>query len=389
MIRGRARMSLASVVHVALKKCFSTSTSARHRKCGPGLFALLLLFAQPVVAEPYLAVQQGMKCASCHVNPTGGGMRNDYGNLFAQMTLAAEQLATDGEPWTGRLNRYVAVGGDLRTSATQIDVPDQDGEFAFELEEMRLYLDFSPVPGRIGVYVDQRLAPGGSGNLEAYARYWSASGTWYVKAGQMYLPYGLRLEDDSAFIRQVPGINFNTPDRGVEVGWESPRWSAQVAVSNGTAGGPELDQGKQVSLRAVHVRSAWRLGASVNVNDTDAGQRQMQNLFAGLRTGPVMWLAEINRVSDDTALAGTLEQNIALLEANWLMRKGHNLKITTEYLDPDSALDNIEQNRYSLVWEYTPYQYLQMRLGARQYDGVPQDDLQNRRLLFLQLHAFF
>ncbi|HEX7030770.1 MAG TPA: hypothetical protein VF254_09245 [Gammaproteobacteria bacterium] len=350
---------------------------------------LALLLALPAHAEPWIAVQSGMKCASCHVNPTGGGMRNDYGNLYAQMTLSARQFATDGKPWTGDLNEYVAAGGNLRANANFADIPNQDSQLAFELEETRLYLDFSPLPGRVDIYLDQRVAPGGSRNLEAYARYWSAGHDWYVKAGQMYLPFGLRLEDDSAFIRQTPGINFNTPDTGVEFGWEAARWSTQIAVSNGTAGGPELDTGKQFSLRSVHVRPGWRAGASINVNDTEAGERNMQGVFAGLRTGSIAWLAEIDFIQDGTFAAGELTQQAGLLEANWLFRKGHNLKVTAEFLDPNTDLDDDELNRLSVAWEYFPIPYMQLRLGTRMYDGVPEEDLQNHTLVFLQVHGYF
>jgi hypothetical protein len=41
------------------------------------------------------------------------------------------------------------------------------------------------------------------------------------------------------------------------------------------------------------------------------------------------------------------------------------------------------------VWEYTPWQFVQLRAGARIYDGIPQNDLQNRRLLFVSAHGFF
>lgn len=340
-------------------------------------------------AEPWIAVKEGMKCAACHVNASGGGMRNAYGNTYAQMQLAATSLAGSDSPrWNGSVNEFVAFGGNLRANARQLDVPGQETQSAFELDEARVYLQFSPVPGRVDIYFDQRIAPGSSTNQEAYARLWSSERDWYLKAGRMYLPYGLRIEDDAAFIRTVPGINFTTPDSGVELGWESARWTAQFALSNGSAGGPETDNGKQASLRLEHVRAAWRMGASANINDTDAGTRTMHNLFAGVRTGPVSWLGEVDFIVDDAA--GTPDQRVALLEANWHVRRGHNLKFTTEFLEPDlDGIDIDEQYRHSIFWEYFPFKFTQVRMGVRRYDGDPGIDIQNRTLVVLQVHGFF
>ena len=212
---------------------------------------------------------------------------------------------------------------------------------------------------------------------------------WSIRAGQFFLPYGWRLEDDSAFVRQATGITFATPDKGVEVGYESTHWSAQLAVTNGTAAGPETDEGKQASLRAEHIRSAWRAGVSFNFNDADAGERQMQGVFAGVRTGPIAWLAELDYIRDDGLEPNPRKQWAGLLEANWAYAKGGNLKLTAEHFDPDDDLDEDEQDRYSLVWEYTPVQFVQVRAGARIYDGIPQNDLQNRRIYFLSVNAFF
>lgn len=340
-------------------------------------------------AEPYFAVRQGMKCVSCHVNPSGGGMRNSYGNIWAQTVLPERRIeVADVEMWTGAINRYLAVGGNLRANGNYLDVPHADTQSEFDIEEMRVYGAVTIVPDRLLFYVDEKIAPGGSVNLEAYARIASADQRWYVKAGQMYLPYGWRLEDDSAFIRQATGIGFATPDKGVEVGFETNTWSTQLAITNGSAGGSETDEGKQASLRTEHISAVWRLGASVNYNDADAGDRQMQGVFAGLKTGPVAWLAEADYITDDS-FAERRKLWAGLIEANWNFKKGHNLKLTAECFDPDDDVDEDEQNRFSLVWEYVPIQFLQFRAGARVYDGIPQNDFQNRKLYFVQLNGFF
>jgi hypothetical protein len=75
--------------------------------------------------------------------------------------------------------------------------------------------------------------------------------------------------------------------------------------------------------------------------------------------------------------------------SNWAVARGHNLKLTAEWFEPDRDVDNDEQNRWSAVYEYSPIQFIQLRGGARFYDGIPQSDLQNREVFFAELHGFF
>ena len=44
-----------------------------------------------------------------------------------------------------------------------------------------------------------------------------------------------------------------------------------------------------------------------------------------------------------------------------------------KWFDPDDDVDEDQQSRYSLVWEYMPIQFFQLRAGARIYDGIPQN----------------
>ena len=94
-------------------------------------------------------------------------------------------------------------------------------------------------------------------------------------------------------------------------------------------------------------------------------------------------------IIDDVPGGGEREAIAGLLEGNWLYRKGHNLKLSYDYFDSDTNSNEDHQVRYNLVWEYTPMQFLQVRLGARIYDGIPQVDVQNQRLYFAELHGFF
>ncbi len=353
-------------------------------------FALLgqALLSQPVAAEPYIAVRTGMKCMVCHTSPSGGGKRTAYGNVYSRTELAAYTLDF-GKLWTGEINRYLAIGGDIRGGRTEVDVPGQGSSSETELDEFLAYVEVRPFPQYLTIYVDAKLRPDDPFVREQYARLSLDEGRWTFKVGEFFLPFGLRLQDDDAFIRQITGINYNTPDSGWEVGFEHREWSAQLAVTRGTAGGPEVDSGKQYSLLLSHVASKWRVGGSFNFNDAKVGDRQMQSVFAGLRTGPVAWLGELVYIIDDGTATGRRNLWASLLEANYNFRKGHNLKVTFEYFDPDSSVSEDEQNRLSLVWEYFPLQFFQTRLGYRRYRGIPQNPAQNREQLFLELHIPF
>ena len=353
------------------------------------VLAALLAVSGTASAEPYLAAQMGLKCAQCHVNPSGGGMRTVFGNTFAQTQLAAKRIGGDEDLWTGQVMKFLSVGGNARANYNYVDVPHQPSTNDFDVEEARVYLDFGVIPNRLSVYVDQRVAPGNSTNMEANVRYWIKENTFYVKAGQMYLPFGYRFEDDSAFVRSLSGINMQTPDDGVEFGIESGSWTAQVALSNGAGGGTEIDHGKQITTRAEFVQSKWRAGASVLYNDTDLGARTGVGGFAAVALGPVVLLGEVDYIDDDSIGADGTKLMATLAEADWKLMQGHNLKLTYEWLEPNDDVDEDEQTRASLLYEWSPIQFIQLRGGVRVYDGIPQNDNQNRTQAFLQLHGFF
>ena len=115
----------------------------------------VLGWAGKATAEPYIAVQQGLTCGQCHVNPTGGGMRNAVGNAFAQGVLPAHHIDTGDMVWTGALNSYIALGGDFRADATWNN--NTAASNSLNTEQARIYLGVTAIPDRVVLYIDEQV----------------------------------------------------------------------------------------------------------------------------------------------------------------------------------------------------------------------------------------
>jgi len=249
-------------------------------------FLAIIACCAAAQAEPYLAIQEGHQCRTCHVSTSGGGMRNVFGNVFSRALLPAHTLGakkSNSFKWNGEILKYLKAGANIRATKRRSKIPGRPSQSTSGIERTSIYVAIEPVKNRLLFYADEEFAQGDEFNREAWVR-WNFTQSFYARVGRLFLPFGLRIEDDTAFTRQVPGINFTTPDKGVEIGYEKGPWSTQLAISNGSAGGPDLDSGKQISLSAIYVQPRWRLGSSLNFNNSDAGDRQLYALFGGART---------------------------------------------------------------------------------------------------------
>jgi hypothetical protein len=280
----------------------------------------------------------------------------------------------------------MSMHGDFRAAATWNNATVTND--ACNSEQARIYLGLSPMPDRVLLYIDVQVAPDAAINRKAWAMDRFAADRRYLRAGRMTLACGLPLQNQQDFVRQISGINVDTPDDGMEPGYRAGPWDAQLAVSNGTAGGAESDNGKQYTGQAVRVQNRWRVGVGVNYNDSSTQRSTASFLFGGLRTGPVAWLIEADMVNAQPS--GQIQQHLAarLLEADWLVQRGANLKLTLELLDPNRGRSGNLQTRFRVVGEYTPMQYLQLRLGARALDDHSAQ-YQAVNLAFLEVHVYF
>lgn len=356
-----------------------------------------MFVASASYAEPYIAQKMGMKCSACHTNMTGGGKRNTVGNIFAT-SLAAEALSG----FSAQLNDRISTGMNIRTNwnYTQFseadsiegdDNPPQDPEdtSAFNISNGSMYLEFE-LDKNIVFYVDQQVAPEGGRTREALMIYKNVlAKDSYLKVGKLYLPYGLRLQDDQAFIRESTGFNFDNSDVGFELGYEPGNWSLSFAASNGTQGSGENNTDKQMSFVGSYVKPKYRIGSSFSTNNAPQGiSSRAFNVFGGLNLGKLTFLGEIDWLENEVGDEET-SQLITFVSINYPQSNSLNHKFSYEYFDSNDDVKENEQIRVSFISEKFVNQYTQFRAGVRVYEGIPQNSFQNRSQIFTELHLFY
>jgi len=347
-------------------------------------------------AEPYLAVKNNLKCAACHVNSNGGGLRNDFGNIYGQSLLPAQANSFDSAK-LAKLTQYLTIGADARFNANfqrteQSTTSSEQAELSksFEISSAQLYLNINIPNSGLSFYLDQQVAPGSAINREALVIYDFDNGD-SVKAGKLFLPFGLRIEDDSAFIGQATGMNFDNSDNGIEYDLNTANSTINFFIANGTSQATNNDDRFLYGLRAEHLLTSFRLGAGLIINDGEQNV-QMFNVYGGSQWRNFTLLAELDYLILDNANSFTeqdIKQLVSLLEVNYQWAQGWNFKFTAEYFDSDIDVDENEQTRYSFIGEYTPISNVQLRFGVRMKQDIPQKPQQNYDTLFLQSHFYF
>src|SRR3990172_812442 len=106
------------------------------------VFLLSTFFtANFATALPKFATRQGAKCQSCHINPSGKGMRSTFGATYGreELPMATYKEQTDIEDYTPMLNDYFTIGMDYRTLFYYLESNSQSSFFQMR-GDLYLYL---------------------------------------------------------------------------------------------------------------------------------------------------------------------------------------------------------------------------------------------------------
>ena len=94
---------------------------------------------------PKFTIKDGVSCIACHINPTGSGLRNDYGtNIVSIDALPLERwLENADENWDGYISENLQIGGDFRIQAIKYNNTDSTQKTAVFPMQADIYSYFS------------------------------------------------------------------------------------------------------------------------------------------------------------------------------------------------------------------------------------------------------
>ena len=379
--------------------------------------AVLLSVPVPAHALPRFAARNGAECILCHVNPTGGGIRNAYGrNVFARTLLpwsarrptfdswlADDLLADERKAAGGRdrtvafspdLTDWLAVGADARVGyflSRPDSAPRSQLRSKLFLMHADLYLAATVNEHAVLVF-DYGPRPGGPEMWALLTR--SPTPRRFdlmLKLGWFRPPFGVREAEHQLFTREGVGFGvgpLDDHDAGIELTAYAGPLALHVALLDG--GGDKLfdETGALAGRLALRARLG-RLKAQVGGSFYGLrGIKKKNPLFGGaevdpgldeLRAGAFLtaslgrftYLADLVYVRDDFYGPALPARHgyASYQELSFVPAQGLDLIATLEFKDPDLEVLRNATLRAGLVTELHPWPSVELRAMVRRTRG--------------------
>jgi len=374
------------------------------------LILFIILAFQFSEALPKFATRQGAKCQSCHINPTGKGMRSTFGSTYGreELPMPSYKEATDIEEFSPALNDFFTIGMDYRTL---FFYEPKKNESSFFQMQGDLYFDLR-LNKKFRIYIDKGLYSG----FEVFGLAKVLPLDGYIKVGKFIPAYGLKIDDHNAFIRggQYGGGEFasvfplgypnglrfgeRSEDTGLEFGFTPSIFSLNIGVFNGTPGGG-LNGVSGEKTKAIVVRGDMNIQTDIanaiiggslykQPNATLPGKTQFFGGFGIVSFANNLTLSA--EVDYATTFNGTLNKEVTGLmsftELSYIVFQGIDLKVAYENYDPDSKLANGSFSTITVGAEFFPFTGVEVRPVYRFNQEKPKEISNDEFLLLFHFY---
>ncbi len=317
------------------------------------------------VALPRFAARTGAKCQSCHVNPTGGEMRQTFGVQYGRDQLPVPEWSKDFEmeDFSNILTNVLGVGADFETLyfSRKQDGINTNGFFEMQGD---IYLNFK-LAKNITMFLNKGLYSG----FEIFGLLHILPASGYVKIGKFLPAFGTRIDDHTTYIRTKTGFSpeFGRPERtGAEVAVSPGAFTLIGGIYNaqdgfGAAQGNEkafLGRGEGMFKLAEDIH----LGLGANIYSWKTLGGFSTSLIGGL--GSFSYknytvFGEVDQIKNNGASGIT--GIVTYVEGDFMVIQGVDLKLAYDFYDPDKDVKSGAQSRYSVGVEFFPISGVEVR----------------------------
>ncbi len=338
---------------------------------------VVLVFTEQAQALPKFSARTGWKCQSCHVNPSGGGMRNPGGVTYGREELPvptwSEEFGLDD--FSTDLTNFVSVGADVRTLFFYQQGSTEDQNALFQMQG-DLYINLK-LAKKVNVYFDKGLYSG----FEIFGQLNVLPANGYVKAGKFVPNYGLKLDDHRAYVREYIGFSpeIGSPYfTGAEVAVLPGPLSVTGGVYNSSEGRGESIASEKAFLGRIEglfdvTDDVYAgLGGNVLYKDVMGGKTNFLGGFGMVGIADFTVIGEVDLLKSD--ISGAKKEGLAVfVEGDYMVVQGFDLKAIYDFYDEDLDLATGTQSRYSFGFEFFPISGVEVRPLYRIVKEEPTD----------------
>lgn len=216
----------------------------------------LLLFAiasaPKAHAFPELIRHHYVNCNSCHVNPNGGGLLNEYGRGMASEVLSTwsyenESLFLHGAVKPEAMPKWLNIGGDLRGIQTHHETRRvKEGKYILMQSQAEAGVTAGPVTA-VAAFGRPDRQNHIKGEFTRFYLLGNLSETIQVKAGRFLPAFGINDPHHILPTRQSLGLGYESERNALEGHYSGEQWHAALGASES-----RLDSAVRQEEQAVH-----------------------------------------------------------------------------------------------------------------------------------------
>jgi len=341
-----------------------------------------------LLAEPYLAAWQGVNCNACHMNETGGYIRNDFGRNYGNdlKTFDWQGIADAAQAFTHKTPTWISAGVDFHESFGARFVPGVPGvptQFnpsspfvPLGRQSFSIAIKANEVISGVFTYrLDESITK------EVYALISNLPDDAYFKLGKFTTPYGLELADDNSLVRDdlVSNPNggyiftFDNPTYdGLEFGIYPGNLFLNIAAFNDIVNTTEKDFSAKGGINF----REFTLGGSIysqNLDNTgNIGGKIRYGAYGWTKLGPVVLLGEFDSGYDNLLTAGVVtgQNTYTAYHASAEIDLGQDmyLRFVNEYLTDTNLSASFDGFRDVVTFRFYPVRNLKCQVDVQRMD---------------------